>query len=229
MEIMILDKRQTYLQLAFNSTIYDAYSILSRVPPSPKIIIEAGTPLIKREGIGAVSSLVSYWTSRCRGQSFVPYVVADLKVIDRAETEVAMAVAAGAKGVVCMASAPTSTVRAFLSACKTHGVDSYLDFMGIEHPHKRLRELKTAPDVALLHRGVDEESDKMNRVAFPIHQINKLRGTYNVKIGIAGGDTLREVQSAIFNSADIVVLWKQLFTNQTFDSVVFEDFLKQIK
>ena len=35
--------------------------------------------------------------------------------------------------------------------------------------------------------------------------INKIKGAFNTMISVAGGDTIREVQSAVFNGADIVV------------------------
>ena len=45
-------------------------------------------------------------------------VIADMKTIDRAKTEIEMVVATGANGIICMAAAPTATVRNFLKICK---------------------------------------------------------------------------------------------------------------
>jgi hypothetical protein len=48
-------------------------------------------------------------------------------------------------------------------------------------------------------------------------------------ISIAGGDTLREVQSSIFNDADIVVIWKSVFQKTDETISLIDGFLKVIK
>ena len=45
-----LDPKKRYLQVALNSTLDEAYRIIHQLPVSDRIIIEAGTPLIKRYG-----------------------------------------------------------------------------------------------------------------------------------------------------------------------------------
>ena len=57
----MLDRKKRYLQIALNSTLSEAYSIIDSLPPSERILIEAGTPLIKRYGIEAISSLYGWW------------------------------------------------------------------------------------------------------------------------------------------------------------------------
>ena len=52
---------------------------------------------------------------------------------------------------------------------------------------------------------MDEEKFNKNK-PIPYVQINKVLSSYNVMISIAGGDSLREVQRAIFNGANIVVV-----------------------
>jgi len=45
-----LSPRKRYLQIALNSTLEEAHKIIAQVPISERILIEAGTPLIKRYG-----------------------------------------------------------------------------------------------------------------------------------------------------------------------------------
>jgi len=52
----MLDKRSHYLQVALNSTLDDAQSIIANLPLDKRIILEAGTPLIKRYGMEAISA-----------------------------------------------------------------------------------------------------------------------------------------------------------------------------
>ncbi len=224
----MLQRRTKYLQIALNSTLNEAYQIISTLPSSPRIIIEAGTPLIKRYGTEAISSLYAWWQQRLNGTNTLPYVAADLKTMDRGETEVVIAKEGGASAAIALGQAPIETINAFIDSCKKTSLDSMLDMMNIDQPVKVLRRLKKLPDVVLLHRGVDEESYNKDK-PIPYHQINKLRASYNVKISIAGGDTIREVQRAVFNDADIVVVWKEFYQSSEDTGTLAEEFLKVIK
>jgi bifunctional enzyme Fae/Hps len=225
---MILSRKKKYLQVALNSTMSEAYSVISRLPASDRIIVEAGTPLIKAYGTGAISDIRSWWGSRLAGSGYLPYVVADLKTMDRADTEVTLAKSAGASAAICLGQAPVETVSRFIETCKTLGLDSMVDMMNIDNPVGILRKLRKLPDVVLLHRGVDEEAYNRDK-PIPYIQINKIRGSYDVAISIAGGDTPREVQRAVFNDADIVVVWKEFYkaTGDTAD--LAREFLQEIK
>jgi bifunctional enzyme Fae/Hps len=207
---VILNKRQKYLQVAMNRSLNEAIDLTYRLPKNERILVEAGTPLIKQYGMEAVRRLATIW----------PYVVADLKTMDRGMTEVMMAREAGASAAVALGEAPVETITSFVENCKKVGIDSMVDMMNVDQPLKTLRKLKKLPDVVILHRGVDEEEFNHDK-PIPYIQINKVRSTYDVMISIAGGDTVREVQRAIFNDANIVVVWKDL-------SLV-EEFLKEIK
>ena len=205
---MILNKRKKYLQVAFNTTISEAVGIISRLPQSERIIIEAGTPLIKKYGMAAVRDLRYWWQNRLAGTEIEPYVVADVKTMDRGLTEVTMAREAGASAAVALGQSPVETVNSFVESCRLLGLDSMVDMMNVEQPVKVMRLWKRMPEVVMLHRGVDEEEFNKNKPV-PYIQINKIRASYDTMISVAGGDTIREVQRAIFNDADIVVVWKK--------------------
>ena len=74
---MILNRKKKYLQIALNSNLGDAYSIIRSLPKSDRIIIEAGTPLIKEYGTYVIRQLVNYWSQGDLTGN--PYIVADLK------------------------------------------------------------------------------------------------------------------------------------------------------
>lgn len=221
----MLDRKKNYLQIALNSTLDEAHSIINDLPGSERILIEAGTPLIKQYGIGVVANLRQWWQEK---SGTVPYVVADLKTMDRGETEVRIAQACGASAVIALASAPLETVNVFIESCDKFGLDSMIDMMNIDQPVKVLRKLKKLPKVIVLHRGVDEEVYNKDK-PIPYLQINKIRASYNCLIAIAGGDTIREVQRAIFNDANIVVVWKEFYTSSQDTGRLAEEFLKVIK
>ena len=190
----MLDSKQRYLQIAFNYNLGSAMSILPRIPKSERILVEAGTPFIKREGFNGIRSLAYYWGG---------YVVADLKTSDGAAHEVELARSAGASAATVMGSAPIETVNIFTQKCKELGIDSMIDMLGVEEPLKVMLKLKVKPNVVILHKGRDEESNKMKAIAYK--QVNKVRSKYDVLISAAGGIGLKEARSAIFNGANIVV------------------------
>lgn len=216
-----LDKRKRYLHIALNSTLEEAGQIIRQLPSSDRILIEVGTPLLKIYGTDAVSRI--RW--------MVPpdtYVVADNKCADLADREAQMMADAGANAATCLGVAPIETIDLFIESCRRSGIDSMIDMMNVENPLAVLKRLKTKPDVVILHRGVDESAfSKEKRI--PYYQIKQIKGSYDVLVAVAGGDSIREVQSAIFNDADIVVVWKSFYTSTTETARLAQTFLSEIK
>lgn len=260
----LLDQKKRYLQVALNSTLEDAREIIGLLPISDRIIVEAGTPLIKRYGTEGIRQIRRWYGERLWGGSFaspafgqnpsisdiskllgrtpakgsenelkgektmLPYVVADLKTMDRGETEVEMAAEAGASAAIALGSAPIETLNSFVAACEALGLDAMIDMMHVEFPLSVLRALKQVPQVVIIHRGVDEERFNKEK-QIPLHEIRRIKGAYDIMISIAGGDTLREVQRSIFNDADIVVIWKSVFQKTEETVELINGFLKEIK
>jgi bifunctional enzyme Fae/Hps len=223
-----LNSRARYLQIALNSDLGDAQDIIARLPQSDRIIIEAGTPLIKQEGIGAVARVRRLWQGRLFGTRIEPYIVADLKTIDRGATEARMAAAAGASAAIAMGHAPVETLNAFIGECYASGIDPMVDMMNVEYSLTVLRQLKKPPAAVILHRGVDEEQFNREK-QIPYHEIQRIKGNYDIMVAIAGGDTSREVQRAFFNGADIAVVWKNFYTAANDTVGLAAEFLKNIK
>lgn len=190
-----LDHRKRYLQIAFNRDLYEVRSVLNEIPESDRIIIEAGTPFIKKEGMRGVRELASLWGG---------YVVADMKIADGAAGEVEMASGAGASAVTAIGSAPIETLDKFIEKCEEHGVDSMIDMIGVSDTLAVLRKLKKAPKVVILHKGRDEESNKGKII--PYKEVNRIKSKFDALISAAGGVDLKEARSAIFNGANIVVV-----------------------
>lgn len=215
-----LQKNKKYLQIALNSTLEDAQNIIRQLPVSEKIIIEAGTPLIKIYGMEAVRKIRSWSPSS--------YIVADIKTSDMGEKEVELAYQAGANGVTCLGVAPVETIDDFIATCRKFKIDSMIDMMNMQSPLTILKKLKKLPDVVILHRGVDETELSKEKM-IPFYQIKQIKGAYSLKVAIAGGDNIKEVQSAIFNDADIVVVWKSFMQSNDDIGKMAQNFLKEIK
>lgn len=265
---LMLNKKQKYLQIALNNTLVEAKNIIGRIPLDKRIIIEAGTPLIKAYGGKAVREIKNWWTQRIIGQisgnidfpkeeirtnvwwanlilqslekkrkqknlkntelPFAPYIVADLKCMDRGGKEVEIAREGGASAAVALGHAPIETLDAFIEECEKQGLDSMIDMMNVGFPLEIIRQLKKPPQVVILHRGVDEEVfDPESEI--PYHEIQRIKSECDIMIAVAGGDTFQEVQRAIFNDADIVVVWKSFYQSTAETAKLAEEFLKEIR
>ncbi|PIV14227.1 hypothetical protein COS44_00085 [bacterium (Candidatus Gribaldobacteria) CG03_land_8_20_14_0_80_36_40] len=266
----MLDKKQHYLQIALNSTLNEAQSIVSCIPLDKRIIIEAGTPLIKAYGARGIRAIRSYWEGRVFGSgvgletfklstegpwwlnlltkslakkqanikkesfgekeevAFTPYIVADLKCMDRGVREVEIARQGGANAVTALGQAPIETLDAFIEKCEEYGLDAMIDMMNVDFPLNVLRQLKKIPEVVILHRGVDEEAFNPEK-EIPFHEIQRIKSDYDIMIAVAGGDTFEEARRAIFNDADIVIVWKSFYTSSVDTAKLAQEFLKEIR
>jgi bifunctional enzyme Fae/Hps len=218
---MLLEKRKKYLHIALNNNLEEARKIISALPSSDRILIEAGTPLIKIYGTNAISEIRNM-------APYGAYIVADNKCADLAEREVMMMAQAGASAATCLGVAPIETIDSFIDECHKNGIDSMLDMMNVDSALAVLKRLKKLPDVVILHRGVDE-SEYSEGKQIPYYQIKQIKGNYDVLVAVAGGDSILEVQSAIFNDADIVVVWKSFYAHSNQTALLAETFLKEIK
>ena len=190
----MLEHKKRYLQIAFNYNIEQVRRILPSIPFNDRILIEAGTPFIKKEGLRGISAISSIWKGA---------IVVDLKTLDGAVDEVNLANNAGATAATVLGSAPTETLNLFIDTCEKNKIDSMIDMLGVEEPLKVLLKLRKPPTVVVLHKGRDEESTRGKVIKYK--HINKIRSKFDVLISAAGGIDLREARSAIFNGADIVV------------------------
>gem|GEM_PF-413044 len=215
-----LKKNGKYLQIALNGSRSEALAIVSELPISTKIILEAGTPLIKQAGLKVIRDIAA-----ARPGS---YIVADLKTSDLAEREVVDVSRAGANAAVVLGVAPIITLDKFIAECQKFGIDSMIDMMNVSDPLVILKKIKKAPTAVIVHRGVDETESEQGKM-IPYFQINKIKGFSNVKVSIAGGDSIREIESSFFNGADIVVVWKDFMNSDGSFIKTVNKFLKFVK
>jgi 3-keto-L-gulonate-6-phosphate decarboxylase len=157
-------------------------------------------------------------------------ICADIKIVDGAYEEVAMAKRAGATSVTAIGNASKETLKIFVDACKEYKISSIVDMIGNNNPLKTLWKAQVVPDMVYIHRGRDEENSFGKIIQYK--DIAKLKGKYELQTGAAGGIDKRELQSAIFNNADIVVVnivrpedqWKGIVFDRDFEKNL-HDFL----
>ncbi len=220
----MLRNDHSYLQIAFNRGWSDVKEMIDLLPSSDRILIEAGTSFVKNYGQEGIALLKRIWSKRLGKEG---YIVADLKIMDRGAREVEIASQAGASAVTCLGLAAPSTINAFIQRCKELGVDSMVDMLNVRFPFQVLQNLKQMPDIVVLHRGVEEWEQHKKEI--PYEQIHKILGTYKVLISVAGGETLRDLREAIFNDANIAVVWREFSEHPARTTVLARQFLKELK
>ena len=214
-----------YLQIAFNYDARMVREILPSIVHSDRILIEAGTPYLKREGMNGIRLIRRAW----RG-----HIVADIKTVDGALGEVDMVRAAGATAATVLGNSPVETLDLFINRCSHLGMISMIDMLGVKDPLKVMMKLSTPPDVMVLHKGRDEEITRGKLIQY--RHVNRVRSKFDVLISAAGGVGIKEARSAIFNGANIVVAnlvqpgdpWKGISTESNVATMA-QEFLESIE
>ncbi len=220
-----LEHKNRYLQIAFNYDDRMVRQILPTIAYSDRILIEAGTPYLKREGMDGIRMIRRFW----RG-----HVVADIKTVDGALGEVDMVQSAGATAATVLGNSPTETLDLFIDRCDRLGLISMIDMLGVKDPLKVMMSLTKPPDVMVLHKGRDEESTRGKLIQY--RHVNRVRSKFDVLISAAGGVGIKEARSAIFNGANIVVAnlvhpsdpWKGISTSSDVGAMA-QEFLTTIE
>ncbi|MEM3466584.1 MAG: bifunctional 5,6,7,8-tetrahydromethanopterin hydro-lyase/3-hexulose-6-phosphate synthase, partial [Candidatus Jordarchaeales archaeon] len=172
--------RPPYLQIALdNPSLEQALRVVSELPKSDMIILEAGTPLIKRHGVSAVSKL--------REVAPDTFIVADLKTLDTAQVEVDLAYEETADGVVASGLASKESIDKFIYEAKRLGIYAFLDMMDVPDPIEKLKSLKELPDVLIIHRAIDTESSGRRSRWELINEINNAFKGKKMLFAVAGG------------------------------------------
>ncbi len=156
--------------------------------------IEAGTPLIKSEGMNVVRALRREFPTRT--------IVADLKTSDTGGLEVEMAAKAGANVVCVLASADDAVILDALRGAALYGVDLMADMMNVADPAARAREL-AAMGVQIInaHVGIDQQMAGKS----PLDTLAEI-GSLGVRVAAAGGLDAVTACAAAAAGADIVIV-----------------------
>lgn len=193
--------RPPYLQVALDMPdIERVKQIVRQIPGSDQLILEAGTPLIKKYGVRAVREL-----REVAGNAFI---IADLKTMDVGQVEVDLAFEETADAVVVSGAASKQTVEKFIDEAKKCGIYAFLDLSNVEDPVSLLKSLKEPPDVVLIHRPIDTEHEAKQRWEL----IGDLKKAVEKRIlvAVAGGITPENVQDVLKLGADIIVVGRYI-------------------
>jgi 3-hexulose-6-phosphate synthase/6-phospho-3-hexuloisomerase len=158
-------------------------------------LLEAGTPLIKSEGLDSVRAL--------RKEFPALRIVADLKTMDAGRAEVEAAAKAGANLVTVLAVASDATIRECVEAARNYGFEVEADLVNVSDPAARAREVEVlGVDVVGVHCPIDEQM----RGGDPFEVLRRVREAVSIPIAVAGGIHSGTAAAAVAAGADIVVV-----------------------
>ena len=168
--------------------------------------IEAGTPLIKSEGMNAIRELKKKFPNNT--------IVADMKTIDGGTAEIEMAAKAGADVVLMLGVSDNASVTEAILASKKYGVKLGCDLIDIEGEKfiERALELEEmGVDIICVHVGVDQQAIYGGEKTLELTKkvAEKLKPT--TLIATAGGLNSETAYKARESGADIIIVGGALY------------------
>lgn len=178
------------IQLALDFLKFkDALKIAKRVSEYVDWI-EAGTPLIKSEGIQVVKKLKKQFSNK--------KIVADLKTMDTGALEAQLAIDNGADVVSVLGAADNKTVKDAVLTARRNKKKCLVDLINTKP--KRWKEVeKLKPDYLLIHVGIDQQM----RGVDPLKQLEKLKT--KSKIAVAGGINKEKIKNLV-GKVNVVII-----------------------
>ena len=157
--------------------------------------LEAGTPLIKSEGLQAVRELKARWPDHP--------IVADMKTMDAGRAEVEYAAKAGARVVGVLGAASDATIRECVEAARNYGAEIVVDMIQVPDPVERA---KAAEEMGASYIGIHVAIDEQMRGKTPFDLLSRVAQAVSLPIAVAGGINSETAPLALQAGASIVVV-----------------------
>ena len=220
--------RPPYIQVAMDHpSIEHHLKVVKDLPKSDRIILEVGTPFLKRYGMDAIKKI--------RELAPQKFIVADLKTLDVGKLEIDFVFDATADAGVASGLASSSSIDKFLLEAHRMGMYGFVDTMEVEDPIAKLSKLKEVPDVVILHRAIDVEQDtgtqspdaaqKARWAAIPkikeLYKDKKLAsGRDRVLVAVAGGIEPETAKYALDMGADILIVGRFITSSKDVENAM---------
>jgi len=209
--------RPPYLQIALDApSLEGAKKVIEALPGSDRIILEVGTPFIKRYGTRGINELRKIAQDK--------FIIADLKTLDVGKVEVDIAYEDTADAVVAAGLAPAETLDATVSESRRLGIYAVIDMLNVEDVLGKLKSIKEFPDIVILHRGIDQETGRSSG----LERIKIIRQAFPNKkflIAVAGGIVPETAKEALDQGADILIVGRYVTQSKDIERSV-RDFLE---
>ncbi len=189
------------LQVALDfESLDDALAMAKKVAPFVDIL-EAGTPLIKSEGVRVIQTLKKVYPEKL--------VCADLKTADAGYLEVRMAAQAKADIVTVLADAYDITIKEALRAAHDFHVEIMADLIMSRSPAIRLAGLidlkykNTKLHYAAVHSGLDRQASRRAPL-LELELVARLRD--HPRLAVAGGIRVADIPKILAYPLDIIIV-----------------------
>lgn len=160
--------------------------------------IEAGTPLIKSEGMSAVRSLSRKFPRKA--------IMADMKTLDAGAMETGMAIEAGAKVVSVSGLAHDKTVQNSVRIVRKHDALLMADLLMAANPSRRAKQLEDlGVDIVCLHTGIDVQIAQHSRVKVS-RTIQAMTRSLRIPVAAAGGIDPRIAEKLVNSGVKVIIV-----------------------
>ncbi len=157
--------------------------------------LEAGTPLIKSEGLDAVRALKKQFPNNV--------IVADLKTMDAGRVEVESAAKAGANVVGVLGVASDSTIMECIEAAGNYGFQVIVDMIGVQDVVSRAKQAEEfGAHYVGIHTAIDEQMEGIS----PFDKLREVAGAVRIPIAVAGGINSETAAEAVAAGASIIIV-----------------------
>jgi len=157
--------------------------------------VEAGTPLLKSEGVDALRALRKRFPRKT--------LVADMKIMDTGAYEVEIAAKAGADVVTVLAVSDDGTMREAVKAARRYGAKIMADLIGCPDKARRAVEVQAlGADYLCLHVSIDEQMIAKT----PMRELTRVCKVAKVPVAVAGGLNSETVAQALTAGASIIIV-----------------------
>ena len=184
------------LQLALDFVdISRALTVAELAVPAGVDWLEAGTPLIKSEGLNAVRELRHHFPHHT--------IVADMKIMDAGRIEVESAAKAGANLVDVLGAASDATIAECVQAGKNYGAKIVVDLISVADPVARAQQVEAlGADYITVHVAIDDQMVGKN----PFDLLRRVSQAVHIPVGVAGGIHSGSAWQAVEAGAGFVVV-----------------------
>ncbi len=157
--------------------------------------VEAGTPLIKSEGLDAVRKLRELFPDRT--------IIADMKTMDAGKIETEAAAKAGANVTTACGAASQSTIRECVEAGRHYGIEVAVDLMGVDDP---VAVAAKAAQLGARWLDVHCAIDRQMEGSDPLAMLKEIRRATDLTLAVAGGINSETAPAAVAAGADVIIV-----------------------
>lgn len=157
--------------------------------------VEAGTPLLKSEGLDAVRELKKAFPHQ--------RIVADMKIMDTGAFEVEIAAKAGADLVTVLGAADDDTIADAVRGGEKYGAEVVVDLLNVPDPVARAQRVAALGAAAVcLHVGIDMQMAGKT----PFGTLEAVAQASPIPVAVAGGLNSETVAQATRAGAQILIV-----------------------